>query len=696
MLESIVTSQERHPKAWLIFLVTIFALLAVIASQLEIDPSFSALVGKDSEYNTQNRILANAYGSNDAVLILISSDDRQLENAVRVDSEQTAAYIESLKESLSTSQYVVDLTGPIYDEERRYAQVIASLQVPETNEGFRNVLSELDMLRMDVGPPPGIESIITGLPVLLQRVTTLLITDNLITVVITFVFILSILFWYTRSWRYTLMTASVPLASLIALAACMVLLDIDVTITLAAVGVLALGLGADYSIHIATHYLKGRREKMSHHQALRHTLDDLKIPITASFITTLAGFTALIFGISPSSISQGIVLSIAIVIIYVMSLVLFPFMLTFFGQKVVIKDNPAFSAIRRGLSKIAVYQAHHSKSVLFIVGILTIIMVYGASQVNFSTSNSNWIPEDDPIASSFREITYTYGDSEELRLVITATEGDLRNVQTARDIAIISMLINGIPNIDSVSSPYDGIEYDSSVMFNQLTYNKSARFNHDYTLTTVDVSTQNLEQDEAGDSLTLAEIRSIVDRHPIHHANVAIYGDAVRFEELGKSLQQDAGTTTMIGLALVFFIASAIYASVVVGLLALIPIVIAVIWAVGLMGFFGVPFTSLSTGIISLVLGIGVDFSIHLVDGIDKAVKKMRLDKAISYTLENAGSAIVLSSITTFAGFTALTFAQLLGTQRLGWSLAFSIVSVFVVSMSIVPAVMSIRWRKRK
>ena len=38
------------------------------------------------------------------------------------------------------------------------------------------------------------------------------------------------------------------------------------------------------------------------------------------------------------------------------------------------------------------------------------------------------------------------------------------------------------------------------------------------------------------------------------------------------------------------------------------PIIVAVTWALGLMGYFGIPFTSLSTGIISLVLGIGVDF----------------------------------------------------------------------------------------
>jgi predicted RND superfamily exporter protein len=179
--------------------------------------------------------------------------------------------------------------------------------------------------------------------------------------------------------------------------------------------------------------------------------------------------------------------------------------------------------------------------------------------------------------------------------------------------------------------------------------------------------------------------------YPIAYAKTSLYGDSIRFEELGNSLQQDAGATTMIGLGLVFVVASILYMSFRVGIISLVPIIISVLWAVGLMGFLKVPFTSLSTGIISLVLGVGVDFSIHLVDSIQKEFDKGKdTERAISEALFTSGSAILLSSFTTFFGFLALTFAQLLGTQRLGFSLAFSIISVFFVSITLVPAIMSL------
>ena len=63
-----------------------------------------------------------------------------------------------------------------------------------------------------------------------------------------------------------------------------------------------------------------------------------------------------------------------------------------------------------------------------------------------------------------------------------------------------------------------------------------------------------------------------------------------------------------------------------------------------------------------------------------------------------AKSAVVLydRGFPDIVGFLALTFAVLLGTQRLGWSLAFSIISVLIVSLSIVPAIMSLTYTNQK
>lgn len=691
MFERIVSEQIKAPKLFFGFFIVIIALAIALAVQLDIDPSFSSLVGEESEYNTNARILQNAFGTNDAILIIIKEDQTTiLENAKKLT--EIDDYFNTLEETLNQSQYIESIQGPRFDNSERYATYTLQLYAPENNEGFKTVLAQMNTLVAASGPPPGIDVSVTGLPIILDRVTTLLITDNLVTILLTLLFIFLILYFYARDLVFALVSLSVPLTSLIMLAAMMTIFNIDVTITLAAVGVLVLGLGADYSIHIATHYRDARRHHANHKKALLQTIKELSVPITASFLTTLGGFAALIFGVSPSSQNQGIVLALAITIIFFASFLVYPLFITLFAQSPG-KPNPFMAKLRGILIRISIYQAKNYKKVILIVAGITVFMIIGASQVQFSTSNSNWIADDDPVSKSFREVNYAFGDSDSLTLILRATKNDLRNVQTARDVNRLVAYLEGIPNIDSISNPFAGANHTKASIYEHTLNNPD--FNNDYTITTITLRTQNPGQDEAGNSVILEETRKVVDRIPMQDTEVLFFGDSVRFSELGTSLQQDTGTTTMLGLLFVFIIASAVYMSFTIGLLAMVPIIIAVIWAVGLMGWFGVPFTTLSTGIISLVLGIGVDFSIHLVDGIKRNMKK-GIEKAISLTMESAGSAILLSSVTTFVGFMALIFANLLGTQRLGMSLGLSILSVFLVTILLVPAVMAATNKKPK
>lgn len=698
MLEKLVHYQIKYSKI-LLFIFILFTLFAAnIAKDLKIDPDFTVLIPSESEYNTNDKLLKNTFEINNAVVILINKDRSSIiEPTIKDMSDpRITQYVNELENVLIQSSYVRYLSPIEVSEDGEYARVVMSLVVPEKVGSFKDVVVELDELINEVGEPAGINTRLAGMPMILDKIPTLLIEDNLRTILITLVFIFLILFWYSRDIIYTLVTMGTPVVSLIFLAALMVTLNLSVTITLAAVGVFILGLGADYGIHISTHYSRARLDHESHELALKHTIKQLSLPITASFITTLAGFAALILGVSPSSQAQGIVLAIGITVIFLTTFILFPILITVFAQKINPRPNYIFRKILEGLGKLAAYQTKYSKKILWGIGILTLVMIYGASQVQFSTSNSNWIPDDDPVSSAFRELNSAYGKSDTITIVLISQKEDLRNSQVLRDINKIKTLIESLPNVDSVTSAFDNLEYDDVKIHDKLTNtNLKNQFNEDFTLTTLTINSQNLNQGDDGKSVVLKEVRKIIETYPIYNTDISLYGDVVRFDELSDSLQRDAGITTVVGLALVFFVATSIYVSLNVGLLALVPIIIAVIWAVGLMGFFKVPFTSLSTGIVSLVLGVGVDFSIHLVDSIKKYTNRFNdIKKAIEMSLATSGKAIFLSSLTTFIGFSALTFAKLLGTQRLGWSLAFAILSVFIVTMTLVPAVMNLLYKR--
>lgn len=698
-VRNIISLLLDYNYAVLFTLLALFAALGVTATALQIEPAFSALISDDSTFNTNERILEQTFQENSGVIIFydIKKDTVLSDVPATLNTSSFSDHTTRFRDALQKSEYVTGTRDAVVSDDGQSAYIPVSLYVPNTVNAFKDVKEQIDALSREVPAPPGVDKTISGLPTILDRTSTLLITDNLTTVIITIILVFLVLYTYFQDAKLALIGMATPLLSIVSLAAVMVLLDIYVTLTLAAVGVLIIGLGADYSVHLTVAFERLIRDRRSVRQAVLKAVDELAIPITASFLTTLAGFVALLFASGPSSIAQGTVLSIGITLIYLITFLCLPVLLTVVPPTYNANKNKAFEWVQERLARIATYQGRHPYAVIGVVILLTAFFTYGASSVYFSTSNSNWIPEDDPVSVSFNNFQYTFGNTDSLQILVTAEDDDLRSERHVQSVQTLVAQLEGIPNVDTVTHPFRGVPIEKQSIQEHVAQPQiQEQFNNDYTFTTITLRSRYFDVSESGDAKILSDVRSSLDDNPPRELSFSLYGDPVRFEELGESLQGDTATTTLYGLALVAIISSVAYASPVIGLTALAPIILALIWAVGLMGLTGVPFTSLSTGLLSLVLGIGVDFSIHIVDAIKRYLKETDIDNAIYKALTTSGSAIVLSSLTTLFGFLALSFSSLLGTRRFGWSLALSIIAVLTVTLLLVPAVMSIRHRYTK
>ncbi|MFT4282906.1 MAG: efflux RND transporter permease subunit [Candidatus Woesearchaeota archaeon] len=696
MFDKLVNFQIKYSKI-IVFLFILFTLfMSTHAVNLTIDPSFSVLVSSDSEFNTNERVITNTFEVNNAFTVLVEVDESSiLRSRSSVIDDDAILYLERLSSIMKESQYVRSVSPVEVSDDERFARIILGVAVPRSAVGTEEVSKELDNFLSEAGSIPGFSTSITGFPLLLNRVNTLLIRDNLKAILFTITTIFLGLYWYFRNLKYSLLALSIPLSCLIILAGAMSLLNIPLTITLAAVGILILGLGIDYTIHVVLGY-NNSVDEVSKVKAIHETVDHLSKAIFVSYATTVAGFSALMFGISPSSQSQGLVLTIGISIIFIATIAIIPSFLYLFGYEKKVMGNLLFRKIKSKIKKISFYQADHPKKIIFIICLITIFFVIGASQVEISTSNNNWVPDDDPVSQDFRTSAFAFGtDFDSVTLVLTSERGDFRDVQKVRDIQFLEELLLSHKEIESISSPFSDLELEQSSIVESLNQ-RSNSFNSDFTLTRISITATNLGGDETGDSAVFDDIVEMVEKNPVLNTKVSFFGDTVRFRELGISLGRDTGITTVISFIFVFLIASIAYASYKIGMVALFPVIIGIIWTVGIMGYAGVPFTALSTGLIALVLGIGVDFSIHLVNSTYNYLGKgMDLKSALTKTLDYTGTPILLSSITTFIGFSSLLFATLLGIQRLGISLALSIISVFIVTIVLVPAIISLTQRNK-
>lgn len=696
MIEQAVRQLLRLSRVVVFLFFALFVVSLFYATEIQLDPSFSSLISSDTEFNTNERLLANVLENSDAFIVIIKPDDASfLEHRVTsLEDEAIMQHISLLRKTIAESQFVTAVSPLELTDDASYGRILVRTSTPRNTQGFSEVIDDIERYFVLVDSYPGLDISLTGFPLLLNQVNTLIISDNIKTIAFTIFAIFLVLLFYFRSIRLTIITLLVPLMSVGILAGVMSFFSIPISITLAVVGILTVAIGVDFAIHLIVSYESYLEKKHSHVDSIVKAVKHLHLAIIASFLTTAAGFSALLFGVSPATQGQGIVLTLAITIIAILTIFFFPCAIYLFGDGHLPPKNKVFETIKKGLGTFAVFQARQPKTVLTFLGIATVFMFLGVIQIGFDTSNDNWIPDNDPVQESFRENSYAFGnDFATLQLVIQSYQYDLLHVQTVRDIQSLENALLRIPEVEVIRSPFSDVALDQTTILETVS---SQGFNEDFTFTTLTLQASSFDSDSGGSSAVLDEIREVIDTHPIYFADVSLFGDVIRFRELGISLGRDTGVTTMLSFIMVFIIASALYMSIVVGIVALVPIIIGVLWTLGFMGFFQVPFTSLSTGLIALVLGIGIDFSIHLVNSTRNYLRDgLPIEKALVQTMTYSGGALLLTSITTFIGFFSLILAALLGIQRLGLSLAFSILAVFLVTIIMVPSVLSLTMRKK-
>ncbi|NJE60560.1 MMPL family transporter [Thermococcus sp. 21S7] len=123
-------------------------------------------------------------------------------------------------------------------------------------------------------------------------------------------------------------------------------------------------------------------------------------------------------------------------------------------------------------------------------------------------------------------------------------------------------------------------------------------------------------------------------------------------------------------------------------LLSLLTLFLAMVWTFGLAGAFGWKLDLMAGMVPILILGLGIDFSFHVLMGYREKLREMKTPgKAMKAVLSTVGVALLLAMITTVVGFSSNGISDLPSMRHFGFLAAFSIVAIFVLNITFVPAV---------
>lgn len=131
--------------------------------------------------------------------------------------------------------------------------------------------------------------------------------------------------------------------------------------------------------------------------------------------------------------------------------------------------------------------------------------------------------------------------------------------------------------------------------------------------------------------------------------------------------------------------------------LLMFVIVVGILWVIGLMGWVGITYSTMSVAIMPLMLGINIAYVIHILSRYyEERETGGDIFHSATTSVKTVGVAVFLTAITTVFGFMSFTITDMPPLRDFGIVCMIGIAFSFLLALTLLPAVVVIRDRGKK
>lgn len=116
-----------------------------------------------------------------------------------------------------------------------------------------------------------------------------------------------------------------------------------------------------------------------------------------------------------------------------------------------------------------------------------------------------------------------------------------------------------------------------------------------------------------------------------------------------------------------------------------------VIWTYGVMGYMGIPLNTLNLVVIPLIMGVGIDYSVHMINEFlehkSAGLSDQAAFKEVGY---RAAFAMFIATVTTATGLAVMTASPSVLMAQLGFLSAVGILSTYLLTITFIPAALTL------
>ncbi len=242
-------------------------------------------------------------------------------------------------------------------------------------------------------------------------------------------------------------------------------------------------------------------------------------------------------------------------------------------------------------------------------------------------------------------------------------------------------------------TPSNGVER----VVRDLTIGRPYMFSLDDTMSLVMVGLA-LPTDEAGelplvDRRIEALLAPVAARHPeyrIERTGVT----AIARDEM-DSVGPQTMAITVAAMVLIFVLLSYNFRSVVTPLVALVPIVLGIVWTMGIIALVLGSLNMITSMIMVILLGLGIDFTLHLASRFQEEVGAGRsIREALERSLGGTGKGVLTGGVTTAIAFLTLMVSEMRAIFEFGFCSGVGVLMTIGATFWTLPAILA--WRAER
>jgi hydrophobe/amphiphile efflux-3 (HAE3) family protein len=460
-----------------------------------------------------------------------------------------------------------------------------------------------------------------------------------------------------------------------------------------------IGLGIDYAIQFHARLEEEARTNPLP-EAIRNTITRTGPAVMYAMLATTMGFFAMFISPVPMIRGFGLVSIIGVVVCYLTSLFGIPLIALLIDYKARGAGKSKLSEnIDLVLSKIAVAIAKNPVPVLLLVFLVAFIGIQMDSRIPIDTNQNAFVPPDMPAKLTLDKVTRTVGSTDPAPVFLS---GDnvlaLDSVKWMKEFTTMELksrtkLNNAVSIADYVilynngTMPETQSELDAAIA--RIPEGTRQQYLNGKTEAVIQLYTVKLESQARSDLKD--QLNGDLKMYPPPPGiKGRITGSIDLFTSLISELIGSKEAMTYLGFLLVALFLGLVYRNI-NALTPIVPIIAIVGWNAVAMYVMGIDYNPMTACLGSMTIGVAAEYTILVMERyLEEREETDNVIEAIKNSVRKIGSAILVSGLATFFGFSALTLSTFPIISNFGLTTIIAVFFSLIGAVVVMPAVLSL------